>query len=178
MKSEITEGNRRSGKARPRFWKSFNRVVARVFGVVGGIANILGIYGFGESRHWWGLTFIVSPETKEVLWMLALGVGGPWTMMLAGIVGAKVVEIFTSDREATRVVMISVVRVGSFFAIWHCAQMTFGIRIFPRYLSGEGFVTVVGAYLLLGLAVGTLSPIIVYAVRRIALLRRSGQPGA
>jgi hypothetical protein len=95
--------------------------------------------------------------------------------MLAGIAGAKFVELFTSDREATRIVIISVVRVSSFFAIWHCAQMTFDIKIFPRYLSSEGFVTVVGSYLLLGLAVGTLSPMIVYVVRRIAL-RRSGQP--
>jgi hypothetical protein len=178
MKSEITGANRRTAKTRPRFWKSFRRVAARIYLVVGGLADILGIYGFGESRNWWNFTFTISPETQEVLWMLALGVGGPWTMMLAGIGGAKLVEIFTGDREATRVVIISVVRVGSFFAIWHCAQMTFDIKIFPRYLSGDGFITVVGAYLLLGLAVGTLSPIIVYTVRRIAILRRGGQPRA
>lgn len=176
MQSQNAEASPTTGKLHhPRFWKRFCRVIARLYWFVGGMANILGIYGFGESHHWWGFAFTISilPETKEVLWMLALGVGGPWAMMLASIAVARSVEIVTGDREATLVVVRSVVNVGSFFAILHCAQMTFDISIFPRYLSGEGFAKVVGAYVLLGLAVGALASMTVYAARRIAL-RGSG----
>ena len=174
MQGEATGEIQKPLTTRPPFWEYARRVITRAYWVVGGIANVLGIYGFGESHHWWEFTFTASSETKEVFWMLAVGVGGPWAMMLAGIAGAKFCELFTSDQTTTLVIIRSVVRVSSFFAILHCAEMSFDIKIFPLYLNSEGFVKVVGLYLLLGLAVGTVFPLIIYMIKRIVLLRRGG----
>lgn len=143
------------------------RIVARVFWVVGAIANFLGIYQFGEDHHWWGGPFSVSPETREILWMLAVGLGGPWVMMLGSFLGAKLSEFFTRDQAVTKMVALGAVRIGSFFAAFHCAQMSFDIKIFPRYLSGEGFVKVVSVYLFVGLAIGVVLPLGVYLIKRI-----------
>src|SRR3954469_5460909 len=89
------------------------RVILVAYWIVGGIANVLGIYGYGESHHWW--TFKWTPKwtftwpltlgrpfnQKEELLMLAVGLAGPWALMLGGIVGTKLSEFITHDRTIT-----------------------------------------------------------------------------
>jgi hypothetical protein len=147
-------------------FKYARRFIARVYLVVGGVANLLGIYAFGESHHWWEFTFAVSSEMKEVFWMLAVGLGGPWAMMVGGIASAKFAELFTKDRAMTAIITARMVDVGFFFSIFHCAEMEFGIKIYPLYLSSAGFVKVVIIYLLMGVALGTVLPLVLHAIRR------------
>lgn len=149
-------------------FRTVPRAIARIFGPIGGIANLLGIYTFGESHNWWGLTFAISSEMRESLLMLAVGIGGPWAMMLGGIVGAKLTDLITKDRAMTIITMQSAARIGSFFALFHCSEMMFGIKIFPGYISGDGFAKVVLIYLLAGLTLGTVFPLLIHAVRRMA----------
>ena len=144
------------------------RMIARIFGPIGGIANLLSLYAFGENHNWWGFTFAISSEMRESLLMLAVGIGGPWAMMLGGIVGAKLTGLITKDRVMTLVTIQAAARIGSFFALFHCSEMMFGIKIFPGYISGDGFVKIVLIYLLAGLALGTVCPLVIHAVRRIA----------
>jgi len=166
MEDEATGGIQKSYETRPSFWDYARRVISRIYLVVGGIANCLGIYTFGESHHWWEFTFALSPEMTETLLMLAVGLGGPWAMILGGIAGAKFSELFTRDKTATASIAHSLIDVGFFFAILHCSQMSFGLRIFSRYLSSEGFVKVVVIYLFLGLAVGVVGQLAMRARSR------------
>ena len=160
-----------------RSYKYARRFVTGLVWVVGCLASILEIYSFGEDRHWWGFAFALSPEAKEAIWMLAVGVGGPWAMMLGGIAGAKFSELFTGDRMVTSSVTHGAVNVGSFFAVLHCVQMSFDMRIFPRFLSGPGFLKIAAIYLSAGLFVGILGPLVVHAAKRIVLRTNGKEPG-
>jgi len=172
MQNETREGARKFSARRNPAWKLAYRYARRFvlgfFGVLGAIANLFSIYSFGESHNWWGAAFALSPKTQETLWMLAVGIGGPWAMMLGGIVGAKFAEKFTGNRAVTALMMPIVVRISMFFAILHCAQMSFDMKIFPRYLSSVGFFKVAGIYLLAGLAVGVACGFGAHAIRRLA----------
>jgi hypothetical protein len=166
MQDEFTEVVSTLLLKRSQFFKYARRAITGVYWVVGGVANVLGIYGFGESHHWWGFKFAPSPEIADAFWMLAVGVGGPWAMMLGGLAGAKLSEMFTRDRVLTSSITRSCVRVGFFFALFHCSEMSFGIRIFPRYLNSNGFVKVSSVYLAVGLAIGVVFPLVIHAGRR------------
>jgi hypothetical protein len=177
MQGEVTKVDQKPLAEHPPVWKQVLRVIAGVFWVIGGIANVLGIYGFGESHQWWRFTFAISPEMTEVLWMLAVGVGGPWAMMLGGVAGARFSEIFVSDRTVTDLIKHTVLRVGSFLALLHCTQMMFDIKIFPNYLSSDGFVKIVAIYLAMGLAICGVFPLILHAARRFKdTARAKGRP--
>jgi hypothetical protein len=132
--------------------------VGRLFALVGTIANLLALYEFGEKSQWWNWSFSYQPT--PTFWMLAVGVGGPWAMILGSMAGAKVSESITRDKTATRYTLHAIFRVGSFFALLHCSQMSFGLTIFPRYLSANGFVFVAGIYLLTGFLLGVVFPLV------------------
>lgn len=146
--------------------------VGRLFAVVGTMANVLALYEFGEKRQWWDWSFGYQPT--PTFWMLAVGIGGPWAMILGSMAGAKVSETLTHDKSATRHTVHAIFRVGSFFALLHCSQMSFGLTIFSRYLSVNGFVFVVGIYLLTGFVLGVLFPLV---SRSSEYIRRSVRRG-
>jgi hypothetical protein len=147
-------------------WSHIRRLIAGAYWVIGGIANLLGIYAFGESRNWWVFSFYLSPEMGEVLWMLAVGLGGPWALMLGVWAGARFSELFTKDKAQTASLVSSVVDISFFLSIWHSAQMALGLKIFSRYLYGGGFVKVISIYLLVGLALGAIWPLITRKFKR------------
>jgi hypothetical protein len=144
------------------------RLILGIYWILGGAASILGIYDHGEARHWWNFKWTFSwtfelpswmlrrVDRKEELIMLAVGLSGPWALMLGGIVGAKLSQSLIRDREITRSAIHSFVRIGFFLAILHCAQVNFGIRIFTRYLSSEGLAKIFIIYLSLGLGLGAV----------------------
>lgn len=170
------------GPARPKASSSFNplaigrRALATIFGILGAAANLLGIYAFGEDHGWWEFEFAISQQAKESLLMGLVGVGGPWALIVGGVVGAKVTELATKDPRATWSLIHSFIRVGFFFAILHAAQMSVGLRIFPDHLSAEGFLKVVGIYLLTGLGLGIVLPLVVHVLRKASPQRREGRP--
>src|SRR5438045_5132647 len=90
-------------------------LLRQAFSIIGGIANLLGIYGFCESRHWWGLSLPALPEMTHAGWMIAVGVGGPWAMILGAAVGAKVLAHITSNNTLTKSIIHAAVEVGFFF---------------------------------------------------------------
>lgn len=141
------------------------RVIRDAFLIVGAVADILGIFGYGQAHQWWTFQwwtfgFTASPGAIKTFWMLVLGIGGPWMMIIGAAGGAKFVELFTNNRAATASLVQSIAFVGTFWAAFHCAEMMFGITIFSQYLSGEGFIKVCGAYLLSGVAIGVVVPLV------------------
>jgi hypothetical protein len=165
MKDEV-EVTEKPLETRPSFWSYPRRVIARVFATLGWIADLLGIYAFGESHHWWEFPFALSPGMKEALWMLAVGLGGPWAMILGAIAAAKLSEIFSGDRTVTASLINRVIDVGVFFALLHCSEMSFGVKIFAPYLNGGGFAKVVLIYLITGVAIGLVAPLLVRATTK------------
>lgn len=152
------------------------RAVVTIFGILGAAANLLGIYAFGEDHGWWEYEFALSLDAKEALLMGLVGVGGPWALIVGGVIGARITELATKDRRATWSLIHSFIQVGFFFAILHAAQMSVGLRIFPDHLSPEGFLKVVGIYLLTGLWVGVVLPLIVHGLRKASSHRKQGRP--
>jgi hypothetical protein len=134
--------------------ETFQMLVRRAFATLGGVANVLGVYAFGESHGWWHLPIVISATLAREMWMLAVGVGGPWAMILGSWAATKAVLANRYDTISTMRVIKPMFNVGSFFAIYHCAQMSFGYIIFPKYLNASGFAMVSGIYVPIGLAYG------------------------
>lgn len=150
------------------------RLMRRAYSVIGAIANLLGIYAFGETHHWWSLSLPWLPQMTPGLWGLAAGIGGPWAMILGTAIGTKLSELFTRDNVVTRSLVRSTVNIGMFFAMFHSAEVSVGIPIYPDYESATGFAKVVAIYLALGLGIGILLPPLMLFTRR-TLSRRKGR---
>ena len=160
VRSSAASSARRAGK-------TFRILMRRAYAVLGGVANLLGVYAFGESHGWWHLPIVISPALARELWMLAVGVGGPWGMILGSWIAAKATLENRHDTIFTMRLIKPVFNVGSFFAIYHCAQMSFGFIIFPKYLNASGFAMVSGIYFATGLAFGlTFAMLENYSTRR------------
>jgi hypothetical protein len=145
--SDTVSGARRASK-------TFTLLMRRTFAILGGVANLLGVYAFGEDHGWWRLPITISHELARELWMLAVGVGGPWMMILGSWIAAKAALAVRHDTIFTMRLIRPMFNIGSFFAIYHCAQVSFGFIIFPKYLNPQGFAIVSGLYLAIGLAFG------------------------
>ena len=175
MKDSVIENDRQPRGKRLLSWKIVyryaRRIVTNFFLVAGGVASLLEIYSFGEQHHWLGLRVALSPHSREVIWMLAVGLGGPWAMMLGGIAGAKLAEKFTGGRMLTTLITRVSIKVNMFFALLHCAQMSLDLKIFPRYLSAGGFFEIVANYFLLGLAAGTLCAFVGHTIQRLLAVK-------
>lgn len=142
------------------------RTLKGAFWVLGAVANVFGIYEFGDHRHWWDVnahfafSFKISPGADLALRTLAVAIGGPWAMALGVIASATLSGWFELDQSATNSIIHNALSVCFFFAALHCAQMMFGLPIFQDYLTGEGFVKVVSGYFIGGVGLGLITALV------------------
>lgn len=138
-------------------WTKVKSIFKAACWMLGFLANLFGVYDFGDRSGWWHLDPIgpMSPELSHKLWMITAGLAGPWALVMGGWIGVWLAARLSGEYSRVNARVHSIVRVAFFFAMLHMAEVDY-VDIFPNFLSGGGILKLALIYGALGTAFGAL----------------------